>query len=224
MTRHVIFDVDGTLVDSVRDRHRVAFNCAFKESGFPFQWDEEEHAAFLTVTGGGRLDRWLRLQGWDEHEANKVAAELHRRKTEIFRTLVLSGGIQPRPGAVWLLRSLREAGARMHVATTGSRTWVEPLLGRLFGDTFEVMVTDSEVRRSKPAPDAHREVLRLGHVHPDHAVAVEASPLGVEAALGAGLRCLCIPNGFTEHHDLSAATWLGARLDDHQVLDWLLTA
>ena len=53
----VIFDVDGTLVDSERDGHRVAFNTAFAEFGLPYRWDEETHGRLLAITGGQRTSR-----------------------------------------------------------------------------------------------------------------------------------------------------------------------
>jgi len=47
-----IFDVDGTLADTERDGHRVAFNQAFEQFGLDWYWTEEIYADLLTVTGG----------------------------------------------------------------------------------------------------------------------------------------------------------------------------
>jgi beta-phosphoglucomutase-like phosphatase (HAD superfamily) len=48
----LIFDVDGTLADTGRDDHRVAFNQAFEEAGLSWRWDVETYGALLRVTGG----------------------------------------------------------------------------------------------------------------------------------------------------------------------------
>ncbi len=203
----VIFDVDGTLVDSERDGHRVAFNLAFEEFGLPYRWDEDEYGDLLRITGGQRrIDHYLADQGVDEEERARLAPALHERKTELFTGLIEEGRFELRPGAHRLLRELDEAGCRLAVATTGSRGWVEGLLEHVLPDvSFEVLVTGDEVENRKPDPEAFLVALDRLEVPAARTVVVEDSAEGVEAAHGAELACAVVVNGYTRDHDLEGA-------------------
>lgn len=202
----VIFDVDGTLVDSERHGHLVAFNLAFKEFGLPYRWSEDEYGDLLRTTGGQRrLHHYLAAQGMAEGQRDELVPALHARKTEIMGGLVAAGRVAPRPGVVRLLMELTGAGVGLGVATTGSRGWVGDLLDHLFGEVhFDAVVCGDEVAR-KPDPAAYLVALgRLGATTED-AVAVEDSAEGLESAKGAGLACAVVVNGYTAGHDLSGA-------------------
>jgi HAD superfamily hydrolase (TIGR01509 family) len=203
----VIFDVDGTLVDSERDGHRVAFNRAFSEFGLPYRWSVEEYGELLHVTGGQRrIDAYLEAQGLSETERERLAPELHARKTEIIARLVDDGHVLVRPGVARLLDELGRSGVRLAVATTGSRSWVDRLLRRLLPDVrFEVVVTGDEVKNRKPDPEAFVVALDRLAVGGDRAVAVEDSGEGLRSAQGAGLRCVVVVNDYTADHDLGRA-------------------
>jgi HAD superfamily hydrolase (TIGR01509 family) len=203
----VVFDVDGTLVDSERHGHRVAFNLAFEAFELPYRWDEKEYGELLRVTGGQkRLHAYLRDQGMTDEERDDLVPRLHERKTEILSQLVEERRIEVRPGVSRLLEELAGAGCRLAVATTGSRVWVEGLLAQLLeGVEFEEVVTGDEVENRKPDPEAFAECLdRLGLAAAD-VLAVEDSAEGLDAAVGAGLACVVVVNGYTEDHDLDAA-------------------
>src|SRR5579875_21226 len=142
----VIFDLDGTLVDSERDGHLVSFNCAFAEAGLPFRWGVEEYGRLLQIAGGRRrLVHYLQARGMDAQAAELLAARVHARKTEMFREMILAGELSPRPGANELIEDLHRAGVRLAIATTGGAAWVTPLLERLFAPgRFEAVITSSE--------------------------------------------------------------------------------
>lgn len=203
----VVFDVDGTLVDSERDGHRIAFNRAFAELGLPDRWDEELYGRLLEVTGGARrIDTWLREQGMEEAERRRLVPRLHERKTALFQQLVTEGAIDPRPGVNELLDDLDAAGVRLAVATTGTRSWVEPLLDRLFGiGRFPVVVTGDDVPKRKPDPSAYLMALDGLGADPRAVVAVEDSEPGLVAARAAGLTCAVVVNDYTAGHDLTEA-------------------
>jgi HAD superfamily hydrolase (TIGR01509 family) len=203
----VVFDVDGTLVDSERDGHRVAFNRAFADFDLPYRWDEVVYGRLLRVTGGQRrIDGYLAEQGVPEDERADLAPALHRHKTGILRTMVADGAIEPRAGVVRLLEELTANDIRLAVATTGSRGWVDQLLERVLpGATFDVVVTGDEVAGRKPDPEAYVTALdRLGSTTAD-TVAVEDSHEGLAAAKAAGLACVVVTNGYTADHDLATA-------------------
>ena len=205
--RGAIFDVDGTLVDSERHGHRVAFNQAFEEFDLPYRWDEEEYGELLRITGGQRrLHHYLEEQGMDEEERERLVPELHGRKTEIFTELIRSGQLEPRPGVTRLLEELQDERWVVAVATTGSRDWVESLLDQLPGDIrFEEVVGGDDVEERKPDPEAFNLVLERLSLDGGTAVAVEDSANGVEAAKAAGLPCAVVVNGYTADQDMDDA-------------------
>lgn len=196
MLSAVVFDVDGTLAETERDGHRPAFNRAFADHGLPYRWDEETYGRLLEVTGGRRrLEKFLTEAGHPDPAG--VAADLHRAKTAHFIEWVRSGPLSCRPGLDRLIADLGRAGVRCAVATTGRREWVAPLLDRLFGNSFEVVVTGDDVANLKPAPDAYLRALERLDLPPELVLAVEDSPSGLTAARAAGLRCLVVPTGYT---------------------------
>lgn len=209
----VIFDVDGTLADTERDGHRVAFNQAFDAAGLSYRWGVAEYGDLLALTGGRRrIAHYLESQGHSTPQADALAAELHQDKTNRFATLVRSGAIQPRSGATELINALRTEGVAIAVATTGTVDWVLPLLDTLFGlEMFEVVVTGSDIIDLKPSPAVYLEALTRLKMPSSAVVAVEDSANGVQAAVAAGLQCVAVTNFYTRNQDLAGAV---AVIDD----------
>lgn len=219
--RAVIFDVDGTLVDSERDGHRVAFNLAFGDLGLPYRWSVEEYGPLLKVTGGReRLTHYLRGEGLDDAHAGELARRLHPLKNEHFLALIAEGRIPARNGVARLLADLEEAGLTVAVATTGSREWVEPLLDRLFGlDRFTVLVAGDDVSKKKPDPQAYELALERLELAPEDAVAIEDSLQGLRAAHAARLPCVVCPSPYARGDDLSDAELLASSFEEVGVED-----
>ena len=185
----------------------MAFNLAFEEFGLPYRWSVEEYGGLLRTTGGQRrIAGYLAAHGVAEDERDRLAPGLHQRKTAILSSMIGEGRLDARPGVRRLLGELAAAGIVLAVATTGSRGWVEQLLDELLGDfTFDAVVCGDEVAGRKPDPEAYTTALEKLGATPRTAAAVEDSHEGVLSSTAAGLATAVVVNGYTRHHDLSAA-------------------
>ncbi len=202
MIRALLWDVDGTLAETERDGHRVAFNAAFEAAGVPWRWDERRYGELLQVTGGReRLlhDMQSQPQAPAAPEARAaLAAQLHRRKNEHYLRIIEAGGVALRAGVVELLGDCARAGVRLGIVTTTSRCNVEGLLAHHLGShwnaRFAAVVCAEEAPRKKPDPQTYQLALQALGLSADEAIAVEDSPAGIEAARRAGVPVLATPS------------------------------
>ncbi|MDN5859707.1 MAG: HAD-IA family hydrolase [Pseudonocardia sp.] len=205
--RAVVFDVDGTLADTERDGHRPAFNAAFAQHGMDVEWGVAEYGRLLAITGGARrIAAYQRARGFDAPAPAAMTARVHRTKTALFTDRVTRGALVARPGLPELVADLAAAGVRLAVATTGRRSWVEPLLHRLLsGHPPEVVVTGDDVAELKPHPEVYRRALAELGLPAAEALAVEDSAIGLRAAVAAGLATIVVTNGYTADQDFAGA-------------------
>lgn len=214
--RALIFDVDGTLADTERDGHRVAFNAAFAEAGLDWRWPEDLYGELLRVTGGKeRIARYVERHCSGFVPPSGVAlqdfiADLHRAKTRHYVALLGQGGVPLRPGVLRLLREARAAGMRLAIATTTTPENVTALLDNVgepgLRDWFEVIAAGDVVPRKKPAPDIFTLALKELGLGPDACAVVEDSDNGASAALGAGLDSLIVTlSHYTRDQDFGRA-------------------
>jgi HAD superfamily hydrolase (TIGR01509 family) len=218
----VIFDVDGTLADTERDGHRVAFNAAFREAGLDWEWDVPLYGELLAVTGGKeRMKAYVQKYRPDwlgKPDLDAVIAGLHKAKTRHYVALMQQGGIPPRPGVVRLIQELRESGLRVAIATTTSPENVEVLLrttlAALPSGIFEVIGAGDIVPAKKPAPHIYRWVLERLGLPGTACVAIEDSRNGVLSARGAGLPVVVTPSTYTQDEDFTGAVAVVSELGE----------
>ena len=209
----LIFDVDGTLADTERDGHRVAFNRAFAAAGLDWHWSVERYGQLLTTAGGKeRLQRYIQEDCPDfpaQPDVVQWAATMHRAKTHHYKALVQEGIMPLRPGVRRLIQAARAAGMRLAIATTSAPENVIALLQtNLDPDSpswFEVIAAGDMVPAKKPAPDVYRYVLDQMELAPETALAIEDSRQGLLAATRAGLKTVITRSHYTLEEDFSEA-------------------
>lgn len=193
--RALLWDVDGTLAETERDGHRVAFNRAFEAAGLDWHWDIERYGELLAVAGGVErvlLDLSTRADAPPALDARTaLARDLHRRKNALYAEIVSAGRIPLREGVREMIDEARARDLPMGIVSTTSRANVEALLGLHLGADwqrgFAAIVCGEDVGAKKPDPEAYRRAVAQLDIDARDAVAIEDSPLGATAARAAGV-------------------------------------
>jgi HAD superfamily hydrolase (TIGR01509 family) len=209
----LIFDVDGTLADTERDGHRLAFNTAFAEHGLDWHWDEALYGELLAVTGGKERIRFYAERHAPEMLARadfpELVRRLHLAKTAHYVRIVDQGGLPLRPGVAHLIAEARAAGVRLAIATTTSPENVTTLLRASLAaaatDWFEVIGAGDVVPHKKPAPDIYRWVLERLGLPATACLAIEDSENGLQSSLAAGIPTVVTISEYTAGHDFRGA-------------------
>lgn len=217
----LIFDVDGTLAETERDGHRVAFNAAFADAGLSWHWDVALYGELLAVTGGKErmhhyIARW-KPDGVPTGDIADFVARLHAAKTAHYVRCVESGALRLRPGIARLIHEARAVGLPLAIATTTTAENVHALLAATLGPDspawFAAIGAGDVVPRKKPAPDIYQWVLWALGLKAADCLAIEDSAAGLAAARAAGAPTVVTVSEYTVGQDFSGALAVVSDLD-----------
>lgn len=197
MIHAVIFDLDGLMIDSEQLSLRVwcdflaEYGTSLSESQYKSMIGMDAQASAAYVKGQSDLplntDEIMRVH------STRLMEVIGREEITM-------------PGLLRLIRELRERDKLLGVASNSPKNYVTRALGAIEGaDLFDVVVTADQVQRGKPAPDIYLAAAAGLSCEPTHCLAIEDSPLGLQAALSAGMRAVAVPNTALE-----GATFEGA--------------
>jgi HAD superfamily hydrolase (TIGR01509 family) len=194
--RGVIFDLDGTLVDS-NDAHVIAWVEALAEFGWTVTPGQVRP---LIGMGGDKLLPALIGVREDGPDGRPIV----RRRARIFARMIPD--LRPFPGVDALLVALRRRGLRLALASSASAVDVDPLLraARLH-DRFDAIVTSDDADRSKPDPDLVSAALARLELAPGEVVLIGDTPYDIAAARRADVDTIAFRCGGSPDEALTGA-------------------
>jgi HAD superfamily hydrolase (TIGR01509 family) len=196
--RALIFDLDGTLVDTVY-AHVLAWQMTLAEAGMPLDgWRIHRRIGM----SGGLFTRALAREVGHAITPEQTRF-LQDRHGELYQQL--APGRRPLPGAVALLRRLREAGVPHGIATSGRRPDIDASLAALDLPPDAVVIDRGAVWHAKPAPDLFLACQRRLGVDPEDCYAVGDAVWDVLAARRARMLAIGVLTGGYGQEELLAA-------------------
>ena len=193
----VIFDVDGTLVDS-NDAQARSWVDALKEFGYSVPY--EKVRPLIGMGGDKVLPETIGVQ-----KDSEKGKQISKRRSEIFKEKYLPN-VKPFPDAQKLLDRMRKQGLKLAIATSAQPDELRPLL-QIVGaaDLIEDKISARDVKSSKPDPDVMQVALKRVGYPPNEVVMIGDTPYDIEAARKVGVGTIALRCGGWSDSDLAGA-------------------
>lgn len=184
----IIFDLDGTLVDS-EPIHEAAWAMAAENYGFNYQ-----HQRFVGA-GDGYIAKVI-IAAVKAHHPTLTIKKIEREKEAYFLAELIN--LKLRDGVEELIQQAKEKNIKCVVASSTTQKQVNAMLNaaKLTGK-FNIIITGDQVKNKKPHPEIYLKALELLQLKPEQAIAVEDSPVGAEAACNANLLTIAFPHKYS---------------------------
>lgn len=201
-TKAVIWDLDGTLINSV-DHHWDAWREVMAAENITLTFEE------FVADFGKRNDEIL-LGRIDPNMSEAEVARISLAKEEAYRRFMRAKGLVLLPGAETWLRQLKADGWRQALGTSAPQGNIDAAFDVLnIKQFFDAVMSSEQVKAGKPSPDVFLAAAARMKVLPEDCIVVEDAPAGVEAARRAGMKCV----GVLTTHDELKADWVFTSLD-----------
>ncbi len=213
----LIFDVDGTIVDSEKDGHMAACNEAFATLGFDIRWTWAQFSPLLTMPGNRQRMRLALSQRYPEMgaaELDETAVRLFALKKQLFIEKYIYR-VPVRDGVVALIEEALAHNLKLAIVTMSHEAQVKALLAHHlpdYADHFWPIL--GKPTGAKTAPDAplHRLCLAKLGLAPTETLMIEDSAVGCQAAQRAGIPCAVFYNDYTYGEDFRGAALVARSL------------
>ena len=204
----IIFDIDGTLIDSmwvwtdIDDKFLGKYNLVEPEC-----FHEGMEGKSYSETAQYFLDLFPTLP----HTREEIEAEWHQMAFEIYTTK-----IQLKKGAYAFIKNMHDAGVKLGIATSNARDLAEGVLinNKVF-DYFDSIWTSDEAKAGKPAPDVYLRVAESLGVIPERCLVFEDVPKGIMAGKNAGMKVCAVEDAFSKPQEI-----LKRKLADYYIQDF----
>ncbi len=205
--RGILFDMDGVLVDSEPLFLRAINELMTRTGNDPISEGENEaHLLGTTVEG-----TWVRLKEL-RHLPDTIESYI-RQYDDVVRR-VLRRDLMPQPGVVNLLDECSRRGLPTAVASSSRRDWVQLKLETIgLHERFDAVLGGDDVVNGKPNPEIYLLAANSLGLPARSCIAIEDSPIGIEAATGSGAYTIAVRTHFTRNLDISRANVILDSLD-----------
>ena len=204
----VVFDVDGTLVDT-NYLQTLAWSRALRDAG---EWAPMNAIHRLVGMGGDKLVP--ELLGHDSPEAVNARPGRYRE---------IIGEARPFPGAEELVSCIHQHGLITALATSSPSDELDTVLEVLDIDAvLDVKMTADDIESSKPDPEVFLTAMDEASLEPARTLAIGDSVWDVKAANGAGIGCVAVESGGFSRHELSEAGAVHVYRDARELLQQFL--
>ncbi len=182
----IIFDLDGTLVDS-ESVWQMAETRVIEGRGFIYTKEARALVLGLRVDAGmGRLRDYYGIAD----PLPVLVEEVNRNMIELVPQYV-----RPRPGAQALIDRVIARGLPHAIASASSQAVIDAIVAHMgWLDCFPIRCTADDEAHGKPAPDVYLTAARRAGVRPADCLAIEDTPSGARAAIAAGMTCFVVPD------------------------------
>ncbi len=203
----VIFDMDGTLIDSER-LHKLVQSDVLAKFGVKFLDDD-----YVEFVGKRASELWEFLKE-KYNLAPSVDELISMNRKEYYEFLKRKEGVFLMDGVFDFIIDLKKRGLFLAIGTSASRRTLDLVLDVFnLRNVFDFSVTADDVKFGKPNPEVFLKIVDYFGVSPDNCVGFEDALHGIESAHNAGIKCIAFSNHGNNLQDISGADFI---LDDYE--------